>query len=182
MWVLAIIIAVLAAIVAVVLIAAMLRSKEFRVERSILSTASAKDIYTVFSDLHRWREWSPYDKRDPAMKMEYSGPALGAGSSYSWNGNSQVGSGRLTIVRAEPDTLVELKLEFFRPFKATNKAMWRVDEEGGQRRITWSMDSVNDNLMTRIVSVFMNMDKMVGTDFEAGLALLKAITERKSSY
>ncbi len=181
MWILLTIVGVLAVIVAAVLIAAMLRPKEFRVERSILSTASAKDIYAEFSDLHRWREWSPYDKRDPAMKTEHTGPALGVGSSYSWEGNSQVGSGRLTIMRAEPDKFVELKLEFFRPFAVTNKAMWRVDEEGGQRRITWSMDGVNDSIMPRVISVFMSMDKMVGTDFETGLASLKMIAERKPS-
>ena len=181
MWILLTIVAVLGVIVAGVLIAAMLRPKEFRVERSILSAASAKDIYAVFSDLHRWREWSPFDKHDPGMKTEYGDPAQGVGSSFAWDGNSRVGSGKLTIIRAEPDRLVELKLEFFRPFKATNKALWRVDEEGGQRRIAWAMDGVNDNLMTQVVGLFMNMDKMLGKDFETGLASLKAIVERKSS-
>ena len=181
MYILLSIVVVLAVLVAAVLVAASRQPKELRVERSITTSASAEDVYAIFSDLGRWREWSPYDKRDPNMKTELSNPCTGVGATYSWNGNKDVGAGRMTVTRVNPGRSMDMDLEFDRPFKCKNHVEWRVDETGGQRRITWCMDGKNDALMPRIFGLIMNMDKMVGTDFEVGLATLKSIAEQSET-
>lgn len=161
-----------------VLFAAARQPREFRVERSITTTAPADRVFDLISDLDRWPEWSPYDKRDPAMHREISEPSDGVGACYAWNGNRNVGEGRLTIAAVDPGRAVDLDLEFTRPFACKNHVQWRVDDEGTQRRVVWAMDGRNDLLMSRIMCLIMNMDKMCGKDFEAGLSTLKSIVEQ----
>jgi uncharacterized protein YndB with AHSA1/START domain len=153
------------------------RPKEFHLERSILTDASAADVYAAFSDFSRFKEWSPWQKLDPNMATELSGEQGHVGASYSWEGNTKVGAGRMTITELVPNSHVNIQLEFLRPFAATNSCQWRVTEENGRRRITWSMDGSNDTLFKRAFAMLANMDKLVGKDFEAGLASLKLIAE-----
>lgn len=161
------------------LLAASRQPRAFHVERSITTTASADRAYSIFSDLSHWREWSPYDKRDPEMKTDLSSPSYGEGATYAWNGNKEVGEGRLTITKVHPGRAIEMDLEFTRPFRCKNHVEWRVEESDGARRLTWAMDGRNDDLMPRIFSLLMDMDTMCGKDFDFGLASLKALAENE---
>jgi len=174
--ILLIVVGVLVLLVAGVLVAVMLKPKEFHIERSITTSASPSAVFAVISDFQRWPEWSPWQELDPNAKTEVVGS--GVGSTLSWDGNDDVGAGKMIIVGLTPDKAVDLKLEFSRPFPATNTTVWRIDDEGDQRRITWSMDGASEGLLPRVVCLFINMDKVVGKDFEKGLASLKALVER----
>jgi len=162
-----------------VIIAANRQPRAYHVERSITTSAPADVAFAIFSDLGRWRDWSPYDKRDPSMNSDLSDPSHGVGANYAWNGNKDVGAGQLTITRVDPGKSINMDLEFTRPFKCNNKVEWRVDDDGEIRRLTWAMDGRNDPLMSRIFCLMMDMDKMCGKDFEAGLATLKELAEKE---
>ncbi len=114
------------------------------------------------------------------MTTDLTGEQGHVGASYSWDGNAKVGAGRMTVIEAVPESHLTIKLEFFRPFATTNSCQWRVTEEGGKRRITWSMEGSNDTLFQRAFAMVFDMDKMVGKDFEKGLATLKALVEGRS--
>lgn len=173
-----VVIIVLAVIVIAVLAAAAIKPKAFHIERSITTTASASDVYAVISDLKRFPEWSPWHNLDPDMQYEISEPSHGVDAYQAWSGNNQVGEGRMAITEATENNHVRLQLEFIRPWQATNMVEWRIDDDNGQRRITWSMDGANETIVMRLFAMFMNMDKMVGKDFEKGLQNLKEIVER----
>lgn len=181
MYILAGIAALLVLFIVGVVIAASLRSKEVHYRRTIITSAGADTVFAIFSDLGRWREWSPYDERDPEMKTTLSTPSTGIDAKYTWDGNKEVGAGRMTITAVDPGRSLDMRLEFDRPFKCDNHVEWRVDEENDQRRITWSMDGKDAPLMPRIVGLFIDMDKMVGKDWEAGLETLKGIAEREEA-
>jgi len=166
----------IAAVVLIFLIIVALQSPDFRVSRSATMSAPAPAVFAHVNDLHRWEAWNPWGKIDPAMKQTYEGAPAGVGQIYSWVGNSQVGEGRMTITESRPSDLVCIKLEFFKPFKATNAAELTFKPEGNQTAVTWSMSGTK-NFMHKAVHLFMNMDKMVGGQFEKGLADLKAIVE-----
>lgn len=176
--VLVIILLVLVGLVILVIGVALSRPKAFRYERSMTTAASASEIYSVVSDLRRWAEWSPWHKRDPAMTTENTGGPGEVGATHSWDGNKQVGAGRMTITAVEPDRSIELKLDFIRPFPATNKVIWRIEDEGKERRVVWIMEGANEKLIVRVMVLFMNMEKMIGKDFDDGLASLKELVER----
>ena len=173
-------VAILLLIVGVV-IAASMQPTDINYRRSIITSASADNAFAIFSDLSRWDEWSPYNKKDPSLKKEISNPSTGIGARYAWDGNKDIGAGRMTITTIDPGRSVDMRLEFDRPFKCDNHVEWRVDEENGQRRITWSMDGKDAPLMPRIVGLFIDMDKMIGKDWEEGLATLKGIAEREEA-
>jgi carbon monoxide dehydrogenase subunit G len=156
------------------------RPEDFRVERSAQVDAPRDVVFSIINDLRQWGEWSPFDKRDPSMKKTFEGASSGLGAIYSWNGNSQVGEGRMTIVAIKPDELVSMKLEFSRPFKATNEVNFKLVPSEGGTRVSWIMDGKN-NFMTKAMSLFMNMDKMVGKDFEQGLVNLDRVAQAASS-
>ena len=168
----------IAAVLLVFLAVVALQSPDFRVSRTATMAAPAPAIFAHVNDLHRWEAWNPWGKIDPAMKQTYEGAPAGVGQIYSWVGNSQVGEGRMTITESRPSDLVGIKLEFFKPFKATNAAELTFKPEGNQTAVTWSMTGTK-NFMHKAVHLFMNMDKMVGGQFEKGLADLKAIVERE---
>ena len=154
---------------------------EFHLERSVTTSAGAGQVYAIFSDFDRYRDWSPWQHIDPAMKTEMTGPAGQVGTSYRWEGNNKVGAGVMTITEAVPNSHVQLRLEFLRPMAATNTVVWKVVDEGAQRRVTWSMEGRNDTLFRRAFALLFNMDKMVGKDFEKGLDLLKSASEAGES-
>jgi hypothetical protein len=167
---------ILAAIVVVFIIVVALRPADFRITRSATIVAPAPAVFAQVNDLHRWDAWSPWAKIDPAMKKTYEGPAAGAGASYAWSGNNKAGEGRMTITESRPSELIRLKLEFVRPFAATNAVEFSFQPTGNQTAVTWDMTGHN-NFMAKAFCLFVNMDRMVGGEFEKGLAQLKAVAE-----
>jgi hypothetical protein len=141
--------------------------------------APAAAAFAQVNDFHNWRAWSPWEKIDPALKRSYEGPQAGAGATYAWQGNKDVGEGRMTILESRPGELVRIKLEFFKPFAATNTAEFTFKPAGDGTAVTWSMSGQN-NFLARAICVFVNMDEMVGGQFEQGLAQMKAVVERRS--
>jgi hypothetical protein len=162
--------------VLVVLGLALTQPDELRVERETSIAAPPVVVYGLINNLQRFTEWSPWQKRDPDMTTHFEGPASGVGASYSWRGNRNVGVGRLTITESEPDALVGMRLEFQEPFVATNQVQFTLAPDGAGTRVSWAMTGQND-LMSKVLSVFVDMEQMVGRDFESGLASLRALAE-----
>ena len=171
-------IAVIVAIaIAAVLILAAAKPDTFRVQRSVSIKAPAERIFPLISDFHQWLTWSPYEQKDPAMKRTYSGAERGKGAAYAWDGNKNVGSGRMEILDASAPSKIVIKLDFFKPFEGHNTAEFTMLPQGDGTHVTWVMHGPA-NFMSRLIQVFMNLDNMIGKDFEAGLANLKTITEK----
>jgi uncharacterized protein YndB with AHSA1/START domain len=161
----------------VVLYATMTQPDTFRVERAMTINAPAEKIFAIVTDLRRGAEWSPYEKKDLAMKKTFSGPATGPGSQLAWDGNSDVGAGTLTIADAKAPSRVVLKLDMTRPMEGHNTIEYDLAPESGGTKMTWSMHGPM-NIVSKVMCTFMSLDKMVGKDFEQGLQNLKAIAER----
>jgi len=174
-----ILVGVAAAVVLVVgalaLIVAM-RPSEFRIERSTTIAAPAPAVFTQVNDFHNWQAWSPWAKLDPDVKNSYDGAPAGKGAVFAWAGNTKVGEGRMTITESRPSELVRVKLEFLKPFTATNTAEFTFKPEGDRTAVTWSMFGHN-NFISRAVFLFMDMDKALGSEFEKGLASMKSAAE-----
>jgi uncharacterized protein YndB with AHSA1/START domain len=149
----------------------------FRVQRSASIKAPADRIFGLITDLRGWRAWSPYEKRDPEMTRNYSGADKGKGAAYAWDGNRNVGAGRMEIVDVTPPSKVVIKLEFLRPFKANNTAEFVMEPKGDATTVTWAMHGPN-KFIGKVMGIFIDMDKMIGKDFEDGLANLKTIAEK----
>jgi uncharacterized protein YndB with AHSA1/START domain len=164
-------------LVAAVLIFAATRPDTFRVQRSASIKAPPEKIFPLISEFDRWGAWSPYEKRDPAMKRTRSGPASGKGAVYGWEGNSQVGAGRMEITDTAPPSRVVIQLDFLKPFEAHNTAEFTLEPKGDATNVTWAMYGPA-NYVSKLMGVFMNMDSMIGKDFETGLANLKSIAEK----
>jgi len=164
--------------VVVFLVVAALQPADFKITRSAVIAAPPAAVFEQVNDYHKWQAWSPWAKMDPAMKQTYEGPASGTGASYSWAGNSKVGEGRMTITDSQPAKLVAMRLEFLKPFAATNTADFTFVPEGNGTKVTWAMTGKN-NFMAKACGLIMNMDKLVGADFEKGLSNLKEIAEKK---
>jgi hypothetical protein len=136
-------------------------------------------VFEHVNDFHKWRAWSPWEERDPDMERTYDGPAAGEGAKYAWAGNGDVGEGKMTITESRPGELIRIKLEFLKPMSATNTTEFTFKAEGDGTVVTWDMTGRN-NFMAKAFCLFMNMDKMVGGDFEKGLANLKSIAEKEA--
>jgi polyketide cyclase/dehydrase/lipid transport protein len=168
---------VVGVLVAVVLVYAATRPDTLHVERTTAIKAPAGKIYPLISDFHSWTSWSPYEKRDPALKRTYSGSESGKGAVYQWEGNNEVGSGRMEITDTSAPSKVVIKLDFIKPFEGHNVAQFTMQPSGDATTVTWAMDGPTPYL-GKVIGVFINMDRMIGTDFEAGLANLKTLTEK----
>jgi hypothetical protein len=166
----------LAVIVVVFVVVVALRPSEFRVERAATMSAPPPVVFAQVNDFRKWDAWSPYARRDPAMKKSFEGALAGVGAIYTWSGNHEVGEGRTTIIESRPHDLIRIKLEFVRPFAATNTAEFTFRPEGERTAVTWSLAGRN-NFMGKAVGLFMSMDRMVGVDFEKGLAQMKSVVE-----
>ncbi len=166
----------LGAIVVVFLGVVAMQPADFRIERSAVIAAPPADVFAQVNDFHNWVAWSPWEKLDPAMKKTFSGAAAGVGAIYDWTGDDKVGTGRMTLTDSQPSNLIRIKLEFMKPFEATNTTEFIFTPEGGGTKVTWNM-SGNNNFMAKAAGLFMNMEKMVGGDFEKGLAQLKTAAE-----
>jgi uncharacterized protein YndB with AHSA1/START domain len=167
--------AVLVVFVVFVIVVAM-RPGDFRITRSATIAAPAAEVFAQVNDFHKWDSWSPWAKLDPTMKQTYEGPPAGTGAIYTWTGNGKVGEGRMTMTESRPSDLVRIKLEFMRPFKATNTSEFTFKPEGNQTLVTWSMSGHN-NFVFKAFGLFMNMDKMLGGEFEKGLTQMKSVVE-----
>jgi uncharacterized protein YndB with AHSA1/START domain len=167
---------VLAAVALVVVVVVAMQPSEFRVTRSTTVAAPPAAVFAQVNDFHRWEAWNPWGKIDPAMKQTYQGAPAGTGAIYTWTANKEVGEGLMTLTESRPNDLISIKLEFFKPFAATNTAEFTFKPEGNQTLVTWSMRGDN-NFMAKAIHLFINMDKMVGGQFEEGLASMKSVVE-----
>jgi Polyketide cyclase / dehydrase and lipid transport len=149
----------------------------FVVERSTIVAATPEKIFPLLQDFHHWVEWSPWEGIDPNLQRTYSGPESGVGASYAWVGSRKVGSGRMEIVGATPTDSVDIELAFLKPFKAENHTRFQLQWSGTNTTVTWTM-SGKKTLMSKVMGIFMSMDKLIGKDFEKGLAQLKTLAER----
>lgn len=170
------ILAIVVIIIIVLVVIVVLQPGDFRVARSTLVSAPPTAVFAQVNDFHKWNAWNPWGKIDPSMKQTYEGAPAGPGAVYTWTGNKEVGAGRMTITDSRPSDLIRVKLEFFKPFAATNTAEFTFVPEGNQTRVTWSMFG-EKNFMAKAVHLVMSMDKMIGGQFEKGLADMKTAAE-----
>jgi hypothetical protein len=152
------------------------RPSEFAVTRSMEMAAPAEAVFAQVNDFHKWESWSPWAKMDPAAKNTFEGPSSGIGAGFKWEGNKDVGAGGMTIVESRPSDLIQIRLEFVKPMKATNLTEFTFAPAGKQTLVTWTMSGRN-NFIGKAFGLFVDCDKMIGGQFEKGLASMKAIVE-----
>lgn len=163
--------------VAGVLIFAAMKPDDFRIERKAVIKAPPEKIYAILNDFKQWGGWSPWEKKDPAMKRTYGAVTAGKGATYAWEGNKEVGVGNMEIADSVPSSKIAINLNFVKPFEAQNKVDFTLVASGDSTTVTWAM-SGKCNWISKIMQVFISMDSMVGPDFEAGLANLKSAAEK----
>jgi carbon monoxide dehydrogenase subunit G len=168
---------VIAVAIAAVLLYAATKPDSFGVQRSATIKAPPEKIYALINDFQQWRGWSPYEDKDPAMKRTFGAVTAGKGASYAWEGNKEVGQGRMEISATNAPTLVTIQLHFVKPFEAHNQVDFRLEPQGETTRVTWDMRGPAP-YVTKLMGLFFDMDKMIGKDFEAGLAKLEAAAEK----
>ena len=166
----------LAATVVLAILGISTRPSAFHVERSVDVKAPTNHIYPLLVDFHAWTRWSPWEEKDPSMQRTYEGNPRGPGAIYTWAGTGQVGQGRMTIEEAQLAQGVKIKLEFLKPFAATNRGSFSFAPDAGTTKVTWAMDG-DQTFGMKLAGLFMDMDTAVGKDFEAGLANLKREAE-----
>ena len=172
----------LIAIVVVVLVAAVLgmattKPDTFRVQRATTIKAPPEKVFALINDFHNWGQWSPWEKLDPALNRTFSGPASGKGAVYEWTGNSKVGAGRMEITEPTPPSKILIKLDFIKPFEGHNMADFTLEPQGDTTHRSWAMYGPTP-FVSKVMQVFISMDSLIGKDFEAGLANLKAAAEK----
>jgi uncharacterized protein YndB with AHSA1/START domain len=150
---------------------------EFRITRSATMSAPAEEVFAQINNFHHWNDWSPWAKLDPAANNTFAGPTYGEGAVFKWSGNDEVGEGKMTITESRPGELVRIQLDFLRPMQDTSDTEFTFQEQGDQTVVTWTMSGEKKNFMCKAVCLFMDMDKMLGDQFEQGLASMKAIVE-----
>lgn len=163
-------IAVLGLLVVLIVVIA-LRPAHFRIERSAVVAAPPSAVFEQVNDFHNWPKWSPWEKLDPGMKKTFSGPPAGNGAAYAWTGNDKAGEGKMTITGSKPSEQVDIQLEFIKPFAATNQATFKLTPSGAGTNVQWVMEG-NNGFVSKAFALFVDVDKMVGKDFEQGLANL----------
>ncbi|HMJ55405.1 MAG TPA: SRPBCC family protein [Polyangiaceae bacterium] len=168
-----------AALIVLLVIVILTRPATFHIERSITMSAPPETAFAQVNDFRAWPAWSPWEKLDPQMKKTFEGPPAGVGAKYAWAGNDKVGEGRMTMEKSEKPSTIGIKLEFLKPFEATNDTTFTFAPAAGGSKVTWAMDGEN-TFMGKAASLFMDMDKMLGDDFEKGLAAMKTAAEAAS--
>lgn len=165
-----------AALVVIFVIVVAMQPSTFRISRSATMAAPPAAIFPHINELKKWQPWSPWMKLDPNAKSTFEGPAGGKGAVMTWAGNNEVGEGKMTIVESKPNELVRFQLEFYKPMAGVSEAEFTFKPEGEQTTVTWAMSGTND-FIGRAMCLIMDMDKMVGGQFENGLASIKAIVD-----
>jgi hypothetical protein len=171
------IVVVVLVLIAGVLIFAAAQPDTFRVERTASIKAPPEKIFPLINDLQGWRTWSPYENKDPAMKRTLSGPTSGKGAAYAWSGDKNVGEGRMEITDVSAPSKVTMKLDFVKPFEAHNMVDFTLEPKGDATSVTWALHGPVPYI-SKVICLFVDMDSMVGKDFEAGLANLKTVAEK----
>jgi Polyketide cyclase / dehydrase and lipid transport len=174
-----IIVFVVLVLLAAILGFATMKPDTLRVQRDARINASSQSLFALVNDFHRWGSWAPQDRMDPKMKRSYSGAASGVGAVSEWDSSGQAGKGRMEITAALPPSKITVRVDFVKPFEAHNINEFTFDPEGDNTKVTWAMQGSNIYL-TKIMSVFINMDRMLGTHFETGLRNLKTIAEAQT--
>ena len=170
---------VLAAIIVVFAIVVSTRPADYKISRSATIDAPVSVVFEQVNDFHHWNAWSPWAKLDPAAKNTFEGPESGTGAVFTWSGNNEIGAGKMTLTESRPNELIAIKLQFIRPFEDQGDVEFTFQPESDHTVITWSM-SGHQNFIGKAVCMFMNMDKMLGGDFERGLAQIKVIAEAEA--
>jgi len=172
LWILGVLIVGFAALVAVIAS----RPDKFKIERSVSMAAPPDIVFGLVNDFHKWEGWSPWAKLDPTMRVQYDGPASGVGAQYSWIGDKNVGEGRMAITQSKPNELVAVDLQFLKPFPAHNVATFTLVPDSAGTRVSWTMTG-HSTFMGKAIGLLMNMDKLVGRQFDQGLASMRALAE-----
>jgi hypothetical protein len=166
----------LAAVLAVLLVVIATRPGEFRVARSAAMSAPPSAIFAQVNDFHKWEAWSPWAKLDPDAKNSFEGPAAGKGATFRWDGDKNVGAGSMKITESRPSELIRIQLDFIRPFVGTNDVEFTFTPQGDQTDVTWSMAGKN-NFLSKAIGLVFDCEKMIGENYEQGLAKIKSIVE-----
>jgi hypothetical protein len=174
---LAIIGVVIVVAIAGILLYAATKPDSFRVQRVVLINAPSDKVFPLINDIKAWTAWSPYEKKDPAMKRTYGAVTAGKGATYAWDGDKNVGQGSIEIVESGPRKIL-LKLDFLKPFEAHNMGEFVLEPKGDSTSVTWAIYGPSP-YMSKVIGTFMNIDDLIGRDFEKGLADLKAAAEKK---
>ena len=169
--------AVVLVIVIIIIIRAATNPDTFRVERSITIKAPPERIFNLIDDFHNFGVWSPWEHLDPAMKRSITGTPSGKGAVYEWSGNAKAGAGRMEILESTPSSRVKMQLDFLKPFRNRNTAEYTLTPQGDATKVTWAMYGPSP-FISKIMQVFVTMDKMIGGDFDKGLAAMKAAAEK----
>jgi hypothetical protein len=155
------------------------RPAAFTVSRSRMMFASPSAVFDQLNNFHNWEAWSPWAKMDPNAKSTFDGPTSGEGAKFAWDGNKNIGAGNMTITESVPSDHVRIRLEFIRPFAGVNDTLFTIKPVGDKTNVTWTMTGKN-NFITKAISLFMDCDKMVGPQFEQGLANMEAAAGTQS--
>jgi hypothetical protein len=168
-----------AVVIALLLLLIVTRPSDFVVTRSATMSATPAGVFAQLNDFHKWEAWSPWAKMDPNAKNSFDGPTSGEGAKFAWDGNSDVGAGNMTITEAAPDDHVRIRLEFVRPFAGVSDTLFTIKPVGDKTNVTWTMSGKN-GFMGKAISLFMDCDKMVGPQFEKGLASMETAANAES--
>ena len=170
---------VLVLVVAVFAVVVAMQPSAFTISRSTTIAAAPAEVFPQINELKNWSAWSPWEKLDPNMRRTFEGPAAGKGAVYKWSGNDQVGEGRMTIVESEPAKEIRIKLDFIKPFESTADTLVGFAPAGPGTTVTWTMKGRNDNFIAKAACLVMGgPERMIGPDFEKGLAQMKAVIEK----
>ena len=174
-----IVVVVVVIVIAAFLVVASFQPDNFRIARATTIAATPADVFAHVNDFHKWEEWSPWAKLDPTMKASYEGTNAGEGSSYAWTSeDNKVGEGRMTITQVKAPETILISLQFVRPMKGDNVTEFRFEPQGSGTQVSWIMTGKN-NLIAKAIHMLLDIDKMVGRDFDKGLAQLKQVSEKK---
>jgi uncharacterized protein YndB with AHSA1/START domain len=166
-------------VILIFLVVVWFQPAEYKVTRSATVAAPPATVFPLVNEFKKWEAWSPWEKRDPAMKRTFEGPAAGVGSKYGWVGNSDVGEGSMTITESKPNEQILINLQFIKPFESSCLTEFAFKPEGAGTTVTWTM-SGKKNFLSKAICMFMDMDKMIGTDFEKGFTSLKTVAEAEA--
>lgn len=150
----------------------------YEVTRKAIIPAEPSEVFPLVNSFRNWTEWSPWEGMDPAMDRDYSGSESGVGARYAWSGNRKAGAGTMEIVESDEPSTIRIRLEFTKPFKSVSPTVFTFAPSGSWTEVTWTMTGENKGI-GRVFALFMNMDKMIGRDFEKGLASLRAAVARR---